>query len=183
MLIPFRRVVTGHTPDGRSTVLFDGTAYNTAENPRWPGRGPTAFWYTDGAPADLQGNEDAADRPFQLEPPPRGTTFMVTQVMPESDHANRTPEELEAVMQAQFATNAHVRADKTRHPMMHRTRTIDYLVLLQGEVTLLLEEGEVTLKPFDVVVQRGTNHAWVNRGSEPALLGVVLVDAIPFSRE
>jgi quercetin dioxygenase-like cupin family protein len=62
---------------------------------------------------------------------------------------------------------------------MHKTRTVDYVVLLAGEVTMLLDKGEVDLKPFDVVVQRGTNHAWVNKGKEPAILAAVLVDAKP----
>ena len=60
---------------------------------------------------------------------------------------------------------------------MHKTRTIDYVVLLSGEVTLLLDKGEVALKPFDVVARRGTNHAWVNKGKEPALIAAVLIDA------
>jgi quercetin dioxygenase-like cupin family protein len=64
-----------------------------------------------------------------------------------------------------------------RHPSMHRTDTLDYIVLLQGEVTALLDIGEVTMRPFDVLIQRGTNHGWVNHGSEPALLVAVLIDA------
>ena len=71
----------------------------------------------------------------------------------------------------------HCRPDTSRHPGMHKTRTIDYVILLAGELTLLLERGEVQLKPFDVVVQRGTNHAWVNKGKTPAILGAVLIDA------
>jgi quercetin dioxygenase-like cupin family protein len=60
---------------------------------------------------------------------------------------------------------------------MHKTNTIDYIILLKGDVTLLLDEDEVNLKPHDVVVQRGTNHAWVNNGEEPALLIAVLIDS------
>ena len=60
---------------------------------------------------------------------------------------------------------------------MHKTKTIDYIILLKGDVTLLLDNDEVRLKPFDVVVQRGTNHAWVNNGEEPALLIAVLIDS------
>jgi uncharacterized cupin superfamily protein len=73
--------------------------------------------------------------------------------------------------------DAHCRSDASRHPGMHKTRTIDYVVLLSGEVTLLLDKGEVDLKPFDVVVQRGTSHAWVNKGKEPALIAAVRIDA------
>ena len=67
--------------------------------------------------------------------------------------------------------------DTTKHPAMHKTETIDYIILLKGDVSLILDEDEVRLKPFDVVVQRGTNHAWVNHGDEPALLIAVLIDA------
>jgi quercetin dioxygenase-like cupin family protein len=62
---------------------------------------------------------------------------------------------------------------------MHKTKTVDYIILLEGEITLLLDEDEVDLKPFDVVIQRGTNHAWINKGSSPALLVAVLIDAEP----
>ena len=72
---------------------------------------------------------------------------------------------------------AHERVDTSRHPAMHKTKTIDYIILLNGDVTLLLDEDEVRLKPFNVVVQRGTNHAWVNNGHEPALLIAVLIDS------
>ena len=60
---------------------------------------------------------------------------------------------------------------------MHKTETIDYIILLKGDVTLLVDKDEVELKPHDVVVQRGTNHAWINKGSEPALLIAVLIDS------
>ena len=72
---------------------------------------------------------------------------------------------------------AHHRIDTSKHPAMHKTETIDYIILLKGDVTLILDEEEIDLEPFDVVVQRGTNHAWVNNGTEPALLIAVLVDS------
>ena len=72
---------------------------------------------------------------------------------------------------------AHHRVDTTKHPAMHKTDTIDYIILLKGDVTLILDQEEVDIKPFDVVVQRGTNHAWVNNGSDPALLIAVLIDS------
>jgi quercetin dioxygenase-like cupin family protein len=72
---------------------------------------------------------------------------------------------------------AHERPDTSRHAAMHKTATIDYVVLLSGKVTLLLDEDERDLEPFDVVVQRGTNHAWINRGKTPALLMAVMIDA------
>ena len=76
----------------------------------------------------------------------------------------------------------HARLSMGRHPSMHRTDSVDHIVLLRGEVTALLDIGEVEMKPFDVLIQRGTNHGWVNHGEEPALLMAVLVDAEPLPR-
>ena len=88
-------------------------------------------------------------------------------------------ERLAAMAGEERAAAVALRPDISRHPSMHRTRTVDYVVLLRGEVTMLLDEGEVQLKPFVVVVQRGTNHGWVNNGEKTALLAGVLVDAEP----
>jgi quercetin dioxygenase-like cupin family protein len=100
-------------------------------------------------------------------------------VAPEPKPGTLTPEEREARAAAAFAAmNAsHIRVDTTRHPGMHKSRTTDYIILLKGRVRLLLDDEERDLEPFDVVVQRGTNHAWVNLDDEPALLVAVLLDA------
>ena len=101
------------------------------------------------------------------------------QVAPEAEDAALSTEERERRAAAAFAGLGapHARGDTTRSPGMHKTKTVDYIILLSGEVTMLLDEGEVDLQPFDVVIQRGTNHAWVNRGAEPALLAAILIDA------
>src|SRR5690606_20283443 len=93
--------------------------------------------------------------------------------------ATMTAEEAEAAAAAAFANMgaSHVRVDTTRHPAMHKSQTLDYIVLLRGRVKLLLDQDERTLEPFDVVIQRGTNHAWINLGDEPALMMGVLIDA------
>jgi quercetin dioxygenase-like cupin family protein len=90
-------------------------------------------------------------------------------------------EENEQIHAERFAAMgaSQCRLDTSRHPAMHTTRTVDYIILLSGEVTMLLDKGEVHMKPLDVVIQRGTNHGWVNKGKEPALLVAVLVDAKP----
>ena len=72
---------------------------------------------------------------------------------------------------------AHHRVDTSRNAAMHETDTIDYIILLKGDVTLILDEEEIKVNPHDIVVQRGTNHAWVNNGTEPALLIAVLIDS------
>lgn len=73
----------------------------------------------------------------------------------------------------------HVRVNTARHPGMHLTQTLDYVIVLNGELKLLLDKGEVNLKPFDVIIQRQTNHAWVNLGEQPVLCAGVLVDRDP----
>jgi len=163
-----RRVVTGHDADGKSVVVIDG-----------PPTPSGAFWFTEAAPADNGTVGDAAQLVRKLEPPPGGTIFRYAVIPPEdpsipAEERERTTARLFAQMDA-----AHCRTDTSRHPGMHKTRTVDYVVLLAGEVTMLLDKGEVNLKPFDVVVQRGTSHAWINKGKEPAVLAAVLVDAKP----
>ncbi len=120
---------------------------------------------------------DRADSEVLLSPPVGGTKFRYFQINPTPEGV---PADLiEAATAAAFEKMgaAHHRVDTTRHPAMHKTKTIDYIILLKGDVTLLLDEEEVDLKPFDVVVQRGTNHAWVNNGSETALFIAVLIDS------
>jgi hypothetical protein len=165
-----RRIVTGLNAAGKSAIVQD------AEMPRGM-YGGADFWLTDSSPASLPADGDPQARPPRLEPPSNGTLFRFFEIPPEDP--SLSPEQLEALIAQLFAATAgsHCRVDTTRHPLMHTTRTVDYVVLLRGEVTLLLDDGEVALQPFDVVIQRGTNHSWVNRGKTAALLAAVLVDS------
>jgi mannose-6-phosphate isomerase-like protein (cupin superfamily) len=161
-----RRIVTGHNREGKSYVVIDG-----------PPTKANAYWLTDSTPANNTGDSDTAQLVRTLEPPAGGTIFRYAEIPPDNPSISREERErITAKMFAQMGAE-HCRPDTSRHPGMHKTRTVDYVILLSGEVTLLLDQGEVDLKPFDVVVQRGTNHAWVNKGKEPALIGAVLVDA------
>lgn len=175
-----RRIVTGVDANGKSYVAIDGPAGAIIES---EGTGLAEIWITDEAPADNFAPGDAAKRPITLEPPANGSLFRFFQLAPEDKALSA--KELEELAAARFAAMgaAHCRVDTSRHPSMHTTRTVDYIILLSGKVTLLLDKGEVDLKPFDVVVQRGTNHGWINRGAEPALLAAILVDAKPLKRE
>jgi hypothetical protein len=176
MFEPIRRIVTGHNEAGHSAILFDGLV-----RPEHEMQDNVYLWVTEQTPASNAGRTDAADRPLRLEPPPQGSVFRFVHFPPEAEMAALSAEERERLMAELFGSMgaAHARVDTTRSPGMHRTRTLDYVVLLSGEVTMLLDEGEVDLVPFNVVVQRGTNHGWVNRGTTPALLAVVMIDADP----
>jgi len=182
MLYPARRIVTGHDAQGRSVVLTDAAATNLVVSPLSPNRGLINFWRTESTPASNAGDADPMAGPPQgLLPPKHGSVFRFFQIAPENEEADLSPAERERRMGSAFAAMnaAHARIDTGRHPSMHKTETVDYIILLQGEVTLLLDEGDVAMKPFDVVIQRGTNHGWVNHGSVPALLVAVLIDAEP----
>ena len=104
--------------------------------------------------------------------------FRYFEIAPESETAHQSGDEKRKANREWFAAmnGAHLQPDTSVHPAMHKSQTTDYIILLSGEITLVLEREERTLKPFDCVIQRGTNHAWVNRGKEPALLMAVLVD-------
>jgi hypothetical protein len=179
-----RRIVTGHDAQGRSLVISDGLADNLLRNPADPDRGHINFWKTDAVPASNAVYSDpTAGPPLSLAPPKGGTLFRFFQIAPEKNEAGLSQEERDRRMAQMFeaAGAGHARMTMGRHPSMHRTDTVDYIVLLKGEVTALFDIGEVRMQPFDVLIQRGTNHGWVNHGAEPALLVAVLVDAEPLA--
>jgi hypothetical protein len=176
-----RRIVTGHTADGKSCFISDAPTPHKLENPNRPGRGLVDFWRTDRTPASNEGNDDAAAVQVQLLPPKNGSVFRYFQIMPDKLDADLSQEERMRRDAELFAKMGAAREHDAAsgRPGMHKTDTVDYIILLKGEVTLILDEGEVDMRPFDVVIERGTNHAWLNKGDEPALLAGVLIDAEP----
>jgi mannose-6-phosphate isomerase-like protein (cupin superfamily) len=111
---------------------------------------------------------------------PRGTEFLIWQCPPLSDLDRMTPQQRARALSPKGMLDA-AKTDEKSHPGMHATNTVDYLVVLSGELTLILEEGEVTLKTGDTLVDRGVSHAWENRGSEPALCAIVNLGAKPLA--
>jgi hypothetical protein len=155
-LTPVRRIVTGHDEQGRAVVIEDGYAANLVPNPKRRDRGLINLWAT-GAQPSVDDPDPMAGPPHGLNPPEGGTVFRFFQVPPGGD-----AEELKAGFAAMHG--AHNQVDTSRDPSMHKTATVDYIVCLEGEITMLLDIGEVTMRPHDVLIQRGTNHGWVNRG-------------------
>ncbi len=174
MLEDRRRIITGHNSSGKSVVVIDGQPARIFGT---DSRGLAEIWNTDGAPVKTRDATDRADIDVVLSPVANGSKFRFFAIAPEDSSVSE--EEKEARIGERFAAMgaAHERVDTSRHAAMHLTKTVDYIILLSGEVTLLLDEDERDLKPFDVVVQRATNHAWINKGKEPALLVAVLIDA------
>jgi mannose-6-phosphate isomerase-like protein (cupin superfamily) len=161
-----RRVVTGHR-NGKGTVLFDGPAPNRKLR-QASGLVSTLLWVTDESPADISGSADRAEREIGVPPPPRGSLFRMVEFPPAGKAMSR-----EAVLKEMGLAGQSASA----HPGMHKTRSVDYAVVIEGEIDMVLDEGEVHLAAGDVLVQQGTNHAWVNRGERPCRIAFVLLDA------
>lgn len=175
MVEKIRRVITGHDENGKSVFIVDGDAAAVKEMASMPGLALTDIWQTGGAPASNAGNADAADRPVVLEPPANGTIFRVVEFPPDSRWRGRADaKDAFGSIGADHATD-----DSSDDPMMHKTATVDYLLVLKGEIWAILDDSEVCLKQGDVMVQRGTNHSWSVRTDEPCLLAAVLVSAEP----
>jgi hypothetical protein len=184
MIKPIRRVVTGHDAAGRSIIVSDGPARDEFAVPTWPGRGVTNFWATNSAPAS--NGDEVLDGAATLFPPmgSGGVSLMIMQIPPEAEADNLPPQDREiATMPAASLFPEALDVDHSKFYGMHATDTVDLLIMLSGELTLLLDEGEVTLKPMDVVIQRGVNHGWVNRGTEVAFIASTAVDAKPLARK
>jgi hypothetical protein len=163
-------VVTGHDASGKAVVLVDGAAPN-AKLRKATGLTSTLLWVTDRSPPDNSGSADAAEREIGVAPPPRGSIFRVVDFPPAADFG--------AVDNAAMLREMGIGAGEggARHAGMHRTKSIDYAAVISGEIDMLLDDSEVHLKAGDVLVQRGTNHAWVNRGRENCRIAFVLIDA------
>ena len=147
---PIRRVVTGHDGAHAAKVLIDAPASN-AKYPQ-PGQVSTLMWCTDAAPANIaigENPEDMGARILGTAPPPNGTRFTVIDLPP--------------------GNQAH----------MHRTETIDYVIVMEGEIEMDMDASTLKLKAGDILIQRGTNHAWANRSDKRARVAFVLVDAEP----
>jgi len=179
MIWRVRRVLTGHDAQGRSTFIADGQAPNVKEMPSFPGLALTDLWETKGAPASNAGDADAADRPIHLEPPRNGTIVRIVEFPPD---ANR-PQNNDGRAGFKAIGAGHVQDKHSSDPMMHKTSTVDYIIVLKGEIYAVMEKGEKLLRAGDVLIQRGTMHSWSVRTSEPCIVAAVLVNAKPLAKK
>jgi hypothetical protein len=170
-----RRVVTGHNATGRSVFLSDGLAPNIKEMESMPGVALTDLWETTTSPATNQGDADAAARPVKLEPPKSGTILRIVEFPPDSQWRGRA----DAGRAFDSIGAGHAPDHSSDDPMRHKTSTVDYIIVLKGEIYALMDEGETLLKAGDILIQRGTNHSWSVRGNEPCVVAAILVGANP----
>ena len=166
-----RRVITGFDANNKSTTLFDS---------RMPlevgksGNAGAVLWVTDSYPLGIS-QQDTAQRPVGISPPANGTVLRVVE-FPPADEARLAKLDTNFMMKI-VGDNAPARGVPVSNPMMHRTRTVDYAIIMSGEIDMMLDDKTVHLKAGDVVVQQATNHAWLNHGSQPCRVIFVLMDS------
>jgi Cupin domain len=172
-----RRLITGHDARGRSVILSDDASPHAMPFMGMPDFAVTDLWKSGSTPAE-NGTGTASDPcglPIVVAPSAGASVFRVTQFPPEREwHPEVT------------GTNDALRlgtAGNSRHPHMHRTQTLDYAIVVSGEIWIVMDDGET--RPFagDVVIQRGTRHAWANRSDRPCVVAFVMIDALPLSGE
>src|SRR5882724_8468806 len=172
---PIRRVVTGHNAAGRSVFVMDGSAPQVYK--RSAGSAVvTELWETRSVPADNAGSAEVTDHAFRLAPPRNGTVLRIIEYPPDKQRLAALALERSAGDDG----SGHIAAldrGSPRHPGFHKTSSTDYAIVLSGEIFALMDEGEVLLKAGDVLIQRGTNHAWSNRTDKPCTIALVLIDA------
>jgi hypothetical protein len=175
-----RRIVTGHNEHGQSIFIKDGLAphvyQRTAESVCI-----TELWQTRSSPAENGGWEEATDQPLRLQPPPNGTVFRIISFLPNEQQKAGLAEQQARGDDGTGIVDALNKATASRAPGFHATDTTDYVIVLSGEICALMDEGELLLRTGDVLVQRATNHAWINRSARPAVLAFVLIDAVPLA--
>ena len=172
-----RRIVTGHDEAGNSIVLDDGTA--RAEPLGEDGLVFHEVWQTRASPAPIErALDEPAEQGISLLPARGGTRLRIIDFPPERTGGEPvTPELARAAFAAIGAPDAAMhRGEGSPHPFMHRTETVDYGIVLEGEIVLVLDGGETQLKAGDVVIQRGTSHAWANRSGGNCRMAFILID-------
>ncbi len=174
---PIHRVVTGHDAEGKAILASNGPLSTVQEVRAIPGTVFHEVWATSGSPAPVDNGADPTVGSLMLPPPKQGTRMRFVDIPPDTAEflAQGAARMGQAFSQIGDQAASTVKADSP-HPLMHRTESVDYGIVIEGEMTLVLDDAEVLLKPGSVVVQRGTNHAWANRSGKPCRMLFVLVD-------
>lgn len=171
------RVVTGHDASGRAVVVSDGALAVVKELEAIPGTVFHEVWNTTASPV-IDNGADPTTGPIVLPPPPGGTRIRFVDIPPDTeDFLSGGASKMGAAFTEIGDAKASTVVGDSPHPLMHRTESIDYGIVIDGEMTLVLDRGEALLKPGSVVIQRGTNHAWANRSGKPCRMLFVLIDA------
>jgi len=175
---PVRRIVVVDENE-KSRAIADGPSPDVRTDPARPGFASTRIWVTDRTPARIKGVRETIGAPHTLEPPPGGSVCRVVTFPPDAAFAGKVgAKEVQADFAAMGSPGASTYSPSAPHPYMQKTRTLDFCLVIEGEITLILDTEEVHLKAGDTVVQRGTNHAWSNRSGNRCVIAFSSHDAI-----
>ena len=175
---PVRRIVTIDDEQGKSLAISDGPSPDVRGDPARPGFSSVRIWVSDASPVRIGDYRDAVLRPHTIEPPRGGSVCRVVTFPPDATFPTKVgAKEVEAYFRAMGSPSASTYSSKAPHPYMQKTQTLDFCLVLEGEITLVLDTAEVHLKAGDSVVQRGTNHAWSNRSEKPCRIAFSSHDA------
>ncbi len=174
---PVRRIVVVDENE-RSRAVADGPTPGVRIDPARPGYSESRIWVTDRTPCRLRDVHESLDCPHAIEPPAGGSVCRVVTFPPDATWGKKVgARDVEAFFAAIGSPAASTYEANAPHPYMQRTRTLDFCLVLEGEITLVLDTAEVRLRAGDTVVQRGTNHAWSNRSDAPCTIAFSLHDA------
>jgi len=171
---PVRRIVTGHNAEGRACFVEDGASPAQRTMPERPGYRVTNLWRTGASPG--VNDPDTIEQHQGVLPPKGGTVLRIIE-WPAEEYDSPEARKLMDATFARMYPDAHRNVKPGEHPGMHKTDTVDYAIVLEGEVTAIMDEGETVMRAGDVLIQRGTNHAWANRSGLPAKIAFILIDA------
>lgn len=169
-----RRVVTGDDAKGNSHIIEDAPAASIRNVTARPGYRAVNVWRTEQTPARI-GASDSTPSHQGILPPRNGTILRIIDFPPEPRDEAELRRQLDSTFTGIYKDAAHDRR-AGKHPGMHRTETVDYAIVLEGEIWAVMDEGETLLRAGDVLIQRGTNHAWANRSERTARIAFVLID-------
>jgi hypothetical protein len=175
ILPPIRRIITADDANGRSLIAEDAPARAIRTVPERPGYRSVNVWRTEAAPAPIVAPDTAEQHKGILPPGNGGSILRIIDFPPELADPAERKRQIQATFGGMFS-DAHHDKREGAHPGMHRTHTVDYAILLEGEIWAVMDEGETLMRAGDVLIQRGTNHAWANRSNRTARIAFVLID-------
>ena len=170
-----RRIVTIDREPGKGCLLDDNPSPDLRLDPARPGFSSARMWVTDSTPAKIV--FETLHLPHTIEPPARGSVLRVVTVPPDDSWKGKVgAPEVQAYFRVMGSPGASTYSPQAPHPYMQKTRTLDFCAVLEGEVVLVLDTQEVALKAGEIVILRGTNHAWSNRSGNPAMIAIASHD-------